>query len=86
MASDQEDFIWLINNNLRIIDETIAQSTDKQVSILYRRLKRMTETEIAKDLDISQGAVNQRAKSGGWWFIKRTLDVLEKVDFDKYVD
>lgn len=86
MDSKQEDITVLIDNSLMLVDRIVGQSTDRQVPILYSRLKGMTENEIARGLDISQGAVNQRAKNANWPYIKLTLSVLEDIDYERYVD
>lgn len=85
MASDNDEVNALIDNSILLVDSIIGHATDKQLPIVYDRLMGMTETEIARNLSISQGAVNQRAKYAGWPLIKRTLAVLEDIDFDRYV-
>ena len=64
----------------------VGHATDRQIPILYERLRGKTEVEIAQSLSISQGAVNQRAMNVGWPFIKHTLTLLEHIDFCSYVE
>ena len=85
MYSNEEDVNSLIHNNIQLIDWIIAHATERQLPILYNRLMGLTEIEIARNLSISQGAVNQRARNAGWPCIKQTLAVLEHLDFDWYV-
>ena len=85
MNSDNREINSLINNNVMLVDQIIGQATDRQLPILYERLIGSTEVEIARNLSISQGAVNQRAKNAGWPFIRQTLTLLEHIDLGKYV-
>jgi hypothetical protein len=86
MDSENSEVNSLIDNNVMLVDRIVGQSTEKQVPILYNRLRGKTEVEIAQSLSISQGAVNQRAMNAGWPFIKQTLTLLEHIDFDRYVE
>ena len=86
MASGDREINSLIDNNVMLVDRMIGQATDRQLPILYERLIGKTEVEIARNLYISQGAVNQRAKNAGWPFIKQTLTLLEHIDFGRYVE
>lgn len=85
MDSRERDISTLITNSLLLVNDIIESSTDKQLPILYDRISGLTENEISRKLSISQGAVNQRAKNAGWPLIRNTLDVLENLDFEKYV-
>ena len=85
MESGNGDVNSLIDNNLTLVNRMVGQSTEKQISILYHRLRGKTEVEIAQRLSISQGSVNQRAKNAGWPFIKQTLALLENIDYGRYV-
>ena len=86
MDTNHEDVNALIDNSLMLVDQIVGQSTDRQVPIVYGRLIGMTENEIASSLNISQGAVNQRAKSAGWPYIKYTLNLLEHIYYGRYVE
>lgn len=86
MNSEDSEVNALIDNNVMLVDRIVGQATERQVPILYDRLRFKTEVEIARSLSISQGAVNQRAMNAGWPFIKQTLTLLEDIDFDKYVE
>ena len=43
------------------------------------------EAVIAKELALTQPAVNLRASSGKWGLINRTLVEFENLNFEKYV-
>ena len=73
MDSENSEVNSLIDNSVMLVDRIVGQATERQVPILYDRLKGKTEVEIARSLSISQGAVNQRAMNAGWPFIKHTL-------------
>lgn len=86
MNSDNKDVNELIINNLLLVDNLIESSTERQLPILHERLYGLTETEISRKLQITQGAVNQRARGAGWPLIKDTLNVLEHIDYEWYVE
>ena len=86
MDSENSEVNSLIDNNVMLVDRIVGQATERQVPILYDRLKGKTEVEIARSLSISQGAVNQRAMNAGWPFIKHTLTLLEDIDYKGYVE
>ena len=86
MDSENSEVNSLIDNNIMLVDRIVGQATERQVPILYDRLRLKTEVEIAGSLSISQGAVNQRAMNAGWPFIKHTLTLLEDIDFEGYVE
>lgn len=85
MNSEDKDVNSLIDNILMLVDRIVGQATERQVPILYDKLRGIRESEIAQSLRISQGAVNQRAKNAGWPLIKYSLNLLEAIDFDRYV-
>lgn len=86
MDSENSEVNSLIDNSVMLVDRIVGQATERQVPILYDRLKGKTEVEIARSLSISQGAVNQRAMNAGWPFIKHTLTLLEDIDYKGYVE
>lgn len=86
MNSDDENVKALIVNSLLLVNNLVESSTEKQLPILYDRLHGIMEKEIALRLQISQGAVNQRAQGAGWPLIKDTLNVLEHIDYEWYVE
>ncbi len=86
MNSDNKDVNELIISNLLLVDNLIESSTERQLPILHERLYGLTETEISRKLQITQGAVNQRARGAGWPLIKDTLNVLEHIDYEWYVE
>ena len=85
MDSDAKDVNTLIRNNIRLIDWMVEHATERQIPILYGRLMEKSEGTIARELSMTQSAINQRAGNAGWPLIRDTLRILEQVDFKKYV-
>lgn len=75
----------LIINNLSLIDRLFESLTERQCLVLFHKLLGQTEKEISRVLEITQTAVNLRAKNAGWSSIKDTLDILEHIDYERYV-
>jgi predicted DNA-binding protein YlxM (UPF0122 family) len=77
-----------INEELRIecslLDALIQRWTKEQAEvILYHITKGVTQEEIAKILSISQPAVFQRLKTGGYWAVQAFLEHFEVIIHDK---
>jgi predicted DNA-binding protein YlxM (UPF0122 family) len=77
-----------INEELRIecslLDALIQRWTKEQAEvILYHITKGVTQEEIAKILSISQPAVFQRLKIGGYWAVQAFLEHFEVIIHDK---
>jgi len=73
-----------INEELRIecslLDALIQRWTKEQAEvILYHITKGVTQEEIAKILSISQPAVFQRLKTGGYWAVQAFLEHFELI-------
>ena len=81
--TDVED---LIANNLLLLDTLFYELTSRQSEVLYYKLMGYREIEISRILQISQAAVNLRARNAGWQRIKGTLKVLENIEYGEYVD
>lgn len=81
--TDVED---LIANNLLLLDTLLYELTSRQSEVLYYKLMGYREIEISRILQISQAAVNLRARNAGWQRIKGTLKVLENIEYGEYVD
>lgn len=86
MKTSYIDVETLIDNNLQLLDTLLYDLTARQSDVLYYKLMRYTEIEIARKLGISQAAVNLRARNAGWQQIKATLKVLENINYGEYVD
>ena len=74
-----------ITNNLLLLENLFVHLTERQCPVIFYKLLGLTENEIARDLSITQTAVNLRSRNAGWTGIKDTLKVLEQIDFDRYV-
>jgi predicted DNA-binding protein YlxM (UPF0122 family) len=77
-----------INEELRIecslLDALIQRWTKEQAEvILYHITKGVTQEEIAKILGISQPAVFQRLKTGGYWAVQAFMEHFEVIIHEK---
>lgn len=79
------DFVDLIDVNVALVDSMINDLSAKQAIVLYYKMLHVPETVIAKELALSQPAVNLRASSGKWGLINRALVEFENLNFEKYV-
>lgn len=86
MNTDCTDIEALIRNNLLLLDTILNEMTSRQSSVLYYKIKGYSEMEISRILNISQAAVNLRARNAGWQQIKDTLHLLENINYGDYVD
>lgn len=68
-----------INALLSLIEVTINQATSKQCDVLYRKLLGYSESEIAKQMKISQPAVNRHSTSIGWNAMEQSVLFYEKL-------
>ncbi len=59
-----------------LLETLIENWTTAQSEIICKLMLRKTFTEIAEELDISQSAVSQRAKSAKWWVVEQLLKTL----------
>jgi hypothetical protein len=62
-----------------LIDNIIARNTANQCKIITEKLLGESEEQIAVKLNITQSAVNQRSKSGGWNAIEKAVLRFESV-------
>jgi hypothetical protein len=65
-----------------LLDTLLRNATSRQNEILYYRLSRKNEKEIAEILNIKQSAVNQRSNSTGWKAIESAVHYYEKLNFE----
>lgn len=86
MKTSHTDVEDLIKSNLLLLDTLLCELTSRQNDVLYYKLMSYPEMKISRILDISQTAVNLRARNAGWQQIKATLKVLENIDYGEYVD
>lgn len=75
----------LINISISLLDDLINSLSAKQSAVIYYMLLGLNQTEIAKELCISQSSVNSRAQKAGWRLIVDTLRVYERINFMDYV-
>jgi hypothetical protein len=64
---------------LMLIDNIIAKNTANQCKIITEKLSGESEEQIAVQLNITQSAVNQRSKAGGWNAIEKAVERFESV-------
>jgi hypothetical protein len=86
MRTADEALNALITNNLMLLEDTFIRLTEKQCIVVFHKLLGLTEMEIARELGITQTAVNLRARNAGWSRVKDTLDILEHIDYEWYVE
>ncbi len=67
------------NVTVSLIDFLLTKSTSNQCAIIIEKLLGESEEQIATQLNISQSAVNQRSKSGGWNAIEKAIERFENV-------
>ena len=68
-----------MNTTLVVLDVLMSKSTPAQCMVFFYSILGLKETEIAEKLKISQSAINQRAKAGGWHAIDLTLKRFQEV-------
>lgn len=83
--TDCADFIGLLDINLCLLDSVINDLSAKQAIVIYNKLLRFPEVIIAREMGISQAAVNYRSTSAHWTLINRTIDRFEILNFEDYV-
>lgn len=81
MNSKYRESSYLIDNNIRLLDEIINSLSAKQSAVVYFKLLKFTETEIAQKLNISQSSVNNRLRLSRWKYIHQTIKLYESLDF-----
>lgn len=62
-----------------LLDAIIGKATALQCEVIYYKLLYYTETQIAKELNVQQAAVNQRSISGNWNVINRFVKYFEDI-------
>jgi len=75
----------LISVTITLLDDLINSLSTKQSFVIYQLLLGFNQTEIAKQLYISQSSVNSRAQKAGWKLISDALRVYERINFMEYV-
>lgn len=83
--TDCADFVGLLDVNLCLLDALINDLSAKQAIVVYYKLLSVSEVVIAREMGISQAAVNYRSTSAHWSLINRTIEHFESLNFEEYV-
>jgi hypothetical protein len=78
-ASKDEDLNKNIQPLLALLDVLFSKATARQCEVLYLKLMKNQEDEIAKRLGIGQSAVNQHSTSVGWNAIDEVVNYFKMV-------
>jgi len=73
IKTPNEDWNQEFEATLMLIDNIIAKNTPNQCKIIMEKLLGENEDQIALKINITQSAVNQRSKSGGWNAIEKAV-------------
>ena len=72
-----------LNENLiplfALLDHVLAECTGKQAEVIFHKLLGKDEKEIAKELGISQSAINQQSNVAGWNAIEKAVIYYENL-------
>lgn len=74
------------NTAFYLLDTLTEKWSTASAEVVYYLLKEMKEREVAKAINISQSAVNQRKKAAGWDAIAGLLVRFEKVIKTRFID
>ena len=77
--SDDEKLNENINCILGLLDVLVSNATAKQCKILYLRLLKNSEKEIANQLNIKQPTVNKQLSSIGWNAIEKSVSYFNSL-------
>ena len=77
--SDDEKLNENINCILGLLDVLVSNATAKQCKILYLRLLKHSEKEIANQLNIKQPTVNKQLSSIGWNAIEKSVSYFNSL-------
>ena len=77
--SDDEKLNENINCILGLLDVLVSNATAKQCKILYLRLLKNSEKEIANQLNIKQPTVNKQLSSIGWNAIEKSVSYFNSI-------
>ncbi|MEM0517041.1 MULTISPECIES: fumarate hydratase [Aequorivita] len=78
-ASKNEDLNKNFQPLLALLDVLFSKATARQCEVLYLKLMKNQEDEIAKQLGIGQSAVNQHSTSVGWNAIDEAVNYFKMV-------
>ena len=77
--SDDEKLNENINCILGLLDVLVSNATAKQCKILYLRLLKNSEKEIANQLNVKQPTVNKQLSSIGWNAIEKSVSYFNSL-------
>ena len=78
LKTSNETFNESLEPSIMLLDAVLQKWTGNQAETIFYKLKGSKEEDIAKVLDISQPAVNQRAHTAQWFAIDKLLTYFEK--------
>src|SRR5690606_17269223 len=78
-ASKDETLNRSLKPLLALLDVLMGKATSRQCEVLYLKLMKNPEEEIAKRLGIGQSAVNQHSTSVGWNAIEEAVNYFKFV-------
>ncbi len=67
-----------------LTDAILNNMTFRQSEVVYYKLLGLKETEIAKEIGISQASVNKASSSAKWYCIEEALNYFEHIKFEEY--
>lgn len=79
------DFVNLMDMNFCLLDSIINDLSSRQAIVIHNKLLGFPEVMIARDMGLSQAAVNYRSTSGNWGLINTTIENFENLNFEEYV-
>lgn len=85
LAAENRTITDVIDISIALLDDLVNSLSAKQSEVIYYMLLGLNQTEIARQLLISQSSVNSRAQKAGWRLISHTMHVYERINFKDYV-
>jgi len=76
--SSNEEYYSYYESIFGLLDFHFTKLTRTQCEIIYYKLLRKSEKEIAEIMNVSQPAVNKASTTSGWWAIDAAITVFEK--------
>lgn len=67
-----------------LIDAILNDMTARQSEVVYYKLLGFKETDIAKELGISQATVSNASTATKWYCIEKAIKYFEQINFEEY--
>ena len=67
-----------------LTDAIMNDMTLRQSEVIYYKLLGLKETDIARNLGISQSGVNKASSATKWYCIEEALKYFEQINFNEY--